>query len=226
MLANFAPGSGLVRRYTIFSADGGLGGSTFAGLNASNVPPSFLAGLSYDPNNVYLDLTAALGLGGALNQNQRNVAASINGFFNNGGALPAGFASLFGLTASNLPTALTLLSGEAATGAQQAATQLNSQFLNLMLDPWAYGRGGVFGAGSSVSPTAFSAEAIDGPLAYAAKRANALNEPRWPGGAPMAAMANEPRFSVWAGGYGGANRTQGDPVVIGSHDLTARTGDL
>jgi outer membrane autotransporter protein len=34
----------------------------------------------------------------------------------------------------------------------------------------------------------------------------------------------EPRWNVWAGGYGGANRTQGDPVVVGSHDVSARAG--
>jgi hypothetical protein len=28
---------------------------------------------------------------------------------------------------------------------------------------------------------------------------------------------------VWGGGYGGGNKTSGDPVVIGSHDLSART---
>lgn len=225
VLANFAPGSYVSRQYTILSASGGLGGTTFAGLNTSNVPQNFLASLSYDPNNVYLDLTAALGLGGALSVNQQNVATAINGFFNNGGALPPNFAGLFGLTGNNLGTALTLLSGETATGAQQAALQLGSQFLNLMLDPWAYGRGGAFGAGPYTSATAFAVEEADGPggafaYARAAKRAKASQEPPWPG----TAIADAPRFSLWAGGYGGANRTQGDPVVIGSHDLTARTG--
>jgi outer membrane autotransporter protein len=28
---------------------------------------------------------------------------------------------------------------------------------------------------------------------------------------------------VWGAGYGGGNRTSGDPAVVGSHDLTART---
>ena len=34
----------------------------------------------------------------------------------------------------------------------------------------------------------------------------------------------EQRWSVWGGAYGGYNKTSGDPVVVGSHDLTARTG--
>ena len=29
---------------------------------------------------------------------------------------------------------------------------------------------------------------------------------------------------VWAGRYGGANRTQGDPVGIGSHDVGLASG--
>ena len=33
----------------------------------------------------------------------------------------------------------------------------------------------------------------------------------------------EQRWSAWGGGYGGYNHTDGDPAVVGSHDLTART---
>jgi hypothetical protein len=33
----------------------------------------------------------------------------------------------------------------------------------------------------------------------------------------------EPRWTTWAGAYGGSNRTTGDLAVIGSHDLSART---
>src|SRR5262249_22801944 len=32
----------------------------------------------------------------------------------------------------------------------------------------------------------------------------------------------EQRWSVWGAGYGGSNRTSGDPAVVGSHDLSAR----
>ena len=88
----------------------------------------------------------ALGTGG-LSINQRNVATALNSFFNNGGALPPGFVSVFGLTGANLGNALSQLSGEAATGAQQGAFQLTNQFLGLMLDPFVDGRSGVAGAG-------------------------------------------------------------------------------
>ena len=37
------------------------------------------------------------------------------------------------------------------------------------------------------------------------------------------AASFEQRWSAWGGAYGGSNRTSGDPAVIGSHDLSART---
>jgi hypothetical protein len=64
-------------------------------------------------------------------------------YFNNGGRLPGSFVPLFGLTGSNLTSALSQLSGEAATGAQRVGFQLTDQFLNLMLDPFVDGRSGV-----------------------------------------------------------------------------------
>src|SRR3978361_1054685 len=83
---------------------------------------------------------ASLGTGG-LSGNQRNVANALNSFFNSGGTLPPSFVSVFGLTGGNLGTALSQPSGEAATGAQQGAFQLGSQFLGIMLDPFVDGRG-------------------------------------------------------------------------------------
>jgi hypothetical protein len=73
-----------------------------------------------------LNLTAVLGVGTGLGQNQRNLAGALNGFFNNGGALPPGFVSVFGLTGGNLANALSQLSGEAATGSQQVAFQMTN----------------------------------------------------------------------------------------------------
>src|SRR5262249_40436648 len=141
--AAFAPGSYVTRTYTILSAAGGRSG-TFNALTTTNLPANFTASLSYTATDVILNLTAALGaltpLGVpnapstcAFSINQCNVANAINAFFNNGGTLPPAFANLFGLTGVNLGNALTQLSGEAATGAQQAAFQLTNQFLGIML---------------------------------------------------------------------------------------------
>jgi autotransporter-associated beta strand protein len=213
--AVFAPGSYVARTHTILtSAD--LGGSTFGGLTTSNLPAGFSASLSYTTTDAILNLTAALGAGSALNQNQQNVATAINSFFNNGGALPPNFVSVFGLTGGNLANTLSLLSGEAATGAQQGAFQLGGQFLGLMLDPFVDGRGGGAGAGGPALGFAPGREALPDDIALAYSKA--MKAPVY----KAAPVAFEQRWTAWGGAFGGYNRTNGDPVVTGSHDLTAR----
>jgi outer membrane autotransporter protein len=165
---------------------------------SGNVPVNFTESLSYTATDVILNLTAALGVGIGLNQNQQNVATAVNNVFNNSGALPANFLSLFGLTGGNLANALTLLSGEPATGAQQGAFQLMNQFLGIMLDPFVDGRGGLL------------------PDGIAPAHANVMKAPAYK------APPFEQRWTVWGSAYGGYNRTGGDPAVVGSHDLTAR----
>jgi outer membrane autotransporter protein len=212
--AVFMPGSYVTKSYDILHA-ASLAGTTFAGVT-SNVP-GFGVSLSYTPTDVLLNLTAQLGLaaGAGLSQNQLAVANAINGFFNNGGALPPGFASLFGLTGANLANALTQLSGEAATGAEGTAFQMMSSFLSLMLDPWAGNRGG-FGAGGP-APGFAPERAAEFPPDVANAYASVLK-------APPASPAYGPRFNVWGAAYGGLNQTRGDPAGVGSHDTTARTG--
>ena len=39
----------------------------------------------------------------------------------------------------------------------------------------------------------------------------------------MQAPSFEQRWTAWGGAYGGSNTTSGDPAVLGSHDLAART---
>jgi autotransporter-associated beta strand protein len=221
--AAFASGSYVSRTYTILSAGGGLNGSTFNTLTTSNLPAGFSANLSYTENDVILNLTATLGqpsgpggtgaLGtGSLSSNQRNVANALNNFFNNGGTLPPGFVTIFGLTGSNLGNALSQLSGEAATGGQQVAFQLTNQFLGLMLDPFVDGRSGV--AGGPALGFAPEREALPDDIALA--YSSVLKAP------PAKAPSFEQRWSAWGGAYGGSNRTSGDPAVVGSHDLSAR----
>ena len=133
--AAFASGSYVSRTYTILSAAGGLGGTTFNALTTSNLPGGFTANLSYTASDVILNLIANLGGPSALgttglSTNQRNVANSLNTFFNNGGALPPGFVSVFGLDRRAISAMrLSQLSGEAATGGQQVAFQMTNQFL-------------------------------------------------------------------------------------------------
>jgi autotransporter-associated beta strand protein len=221
--AAFAPGSYAARNYTIVSAAGGLNGTTFNALTTSNLPAGFAANLSYTNTNVILNLIAGLGQPGGpglvgstgLSGNQQNVANAINSFFNNGGALPPAFVSLFGLTGGNLANALTALSGEAATGSQQVGFQLTNQFLSLMLDPFVDGRSGMTGVGGPAMGFAPEREPVPEQISLA--YASVLKEPKAPKPPPI----YEPRWSVWGSGFGGANRTSGDPAVVGSHDLSA-----
>jgi len=221
--AAFAAGSYATRTYTILSAAGGLGGTIFNTLTTSNLPPGFTASLSYTATDAILNLSANLGggpsapggpsaLACAFSVNQCNVANALNAFFNNGGALPANFLPIFNLTGANLGNALTLLSGEAATGAQQGAFQLTNQFLGIMLDPFVDGRSGAGGGGAIGFAPAREELPDDIALAYA----KILKEPPKP-------VAFEQRWSVWGAGYGGSNRTSGDVAVVGSHDLSATT---
>jgi outer membrane autotransporter protein len=225
--AAFASGAYISRTYTILSAAGGLNGTTFNTLTTSNLPAGFAASLSYTATNAILNLTATLGqpngptgptgpgaLGfGGLSINQTNVANALNGFFNSGGALPPAFVNIFGLTGGNLANALTLLSGEAATGSQQVAFQLGNQFLGIMLDPFVDGRGSLAGAGGPALGFAPEREEVSDDIALA--YAKILKAPPKP-------VSFDQRWSVWGAGYGGSNRTTGDPAVVGSHDLAAR----
>jgi outer membrane autotransporter protein len=123
--------------------------------------------------------------------------------------------SLYNLTGSNLTNALSALSGEAATGSQKVAFQLTDEFLNLMLDPFVDGRIGVGGAGHP--PLGFAPERENMPPDVALAYASVFKAP------PKAAPVYAPQWTVWAAAYGGVNHTAGDPVVIGSHDLSAQT---
>jgi uncharacterized protein with beta-barrel porin domain len=164
---------------------------------------------------VFFNLTSAsLGAGTTLNQNQQNVANAINNFFDAGGTLPPGFASLFGITGGALGNALTQLDGEAATGAERAVFQLTNEFLELMLDPFVNGRGNV-GGGAGGLGLGFATDdqtslPPDIALAYASILAKA----------PPPSL--EQRWTAWGSAFGGANRTNGDPT-IGSNNTTAST---
>ena len=154
------------------------------------------------------------GLSG-LNGNQLSVANALNNFFNKGGTLPPAFVSVFGLTGANLANALSALSGEPATGSQQAGFQMTNQFLFLMLDPFVDGRSGV--AGTSGPALGFAPERETLPADIALAYASVLKAP------PLPAASLQQRWSVWGSAYGGSNRTSGDPAVVGSDDLSATT---
>jgi autotransporter-associated beta strand protein len=210
-----------LKRYNIYHSPN-LGGILSQTLQTSNLPPGFTASLSYSPKDpstgnftdMFLNVTAALGgpqQATGLSSTHLSVATAINNFFNDP-PLPPAFLPLFSLTGGDLTSALSQLSGEVATGAQQPAFQLTNQFLNIMLDPFVDGRGNPIG-GSAIG---FAPEREELPDDVALAYAKILKAP------PKPQSFDQP-WSVWGAGYGGSNRTTGESIVAGSHDLAAST---
>jgi autotransporter-associated beta strand protein/T5SS/PEP-CTERM-associated repeat protein len=218
--ALFLPGSYLQRTYTIVSAASVTG--AFNTLTTTDLPAGFTSSLSYSGTEAILNLTAVLGLQaippGGLNINQRNVATSLNTFFNNGGVLPPDFVTVFGLTGSGLANGLTQLAGEIGTGAATAGFRAQDQFLNLMLDPFLENRaGGAVANGAGAPALSFTPVGeADSALAFAKGL---------PRKAPPLAPSFEQRWSVWGAGYGGHGSFDGD-TVIGSNDLRVNTAGV
>ena len=209
----FQPGTYVGKSYTILSAAGGLGGTTFSGVSGGM--PGFNVGLSYTPSDVLLNLTASLGAHASLPGNQQVVASTLNNFFNNGGALPPGFVTLFGLTGSNLSAALSQASGETATGSQQTTFNAMGMFMGLLTDPFIDGRGDPVSAGSSTGASAYASQ--DKPRSATARDAYAAIYHKAPGMSDPFAQ----RWSVWAAGYGGSQTTDGN-AALGSNNTTSR----
>jgi len=126
-------------------------------------------------------------------------------------------SSFAGESDAQLRYSLDQLSGEAATGAQQGAFQFTSQFLGLMLDPFVGGRSGMSTGDTALG---FSPERAALPDDIALAYNKVLGTPA------MKAPAFAERWTAWGTAFGGTNRTGGDPVVIGSHDLGARAGGV
>ncbi|WFU26482.1 autotransporter domain-containing protein [Bradyrhizobium sp. CB1717] len=202
-------------QYTILSAVSGLTG-TFSGITINGYNPQFFtSALSYDGFSVFLTLnynTAAFSTV-AQTQNQKAVAGALSAF---GANLPF-LSSFAGQSDAQLRYNLDQLSGEAATGAQQGAFQFTSQFLGLMLDPFVSGRGGTSAGDTALG---FSPERAALPEDIALAYNKVLGAP------PTKAPAFAERWTAWGTAFGGTNRTSGDPVVIGSHDLSARAAGV
>jgi uncharacterized protein with beta-barrel porin domain len=201
--AVFAPGSYVSKQYTVLNASLGIGG-TFGSLVNTNLPLNFSSGLSYDANNVYLDLTLSYALD-SLSTNQRNVAGALTNFFNANGSIPAVYGTL---TSAGLSQA----AGETAAGSQQTTFNAMSQFMGVLTDPFIAGRGEpVTSPGASSFAAGDTRHRTSGPErdAYALMFAKA----------PMA-RTYDPRWSVWAAGFGGSQTTDGN-TALGSNNTTS-----
>jgi autotransporter-associated beta strand protein len=211
--ANFSPSSGNIsKQYTILTAAGGVSG-TFASLAGANFPTTLTPNLSYDANDVFLNLALNYNALGNLNGNQQNVGNALANFFDRNGSIPVGYVGLS-------PAALSQAAGETATGSQQTTFQAMSQFLSTLLDPFIGGREGT-AAQTPATPYAEDGNAS----AYAEKRKKLSDGER----AAYAAVFTkaplrqvyDPHWSVWASGFGGSQTTDGD-AATGSNSATSR----
>ena len=212
VFVSLLPGSSIFKQYTILNATGGVTG-TFAGVN--NLPATVPGSLSYDANDVFLNLSLNYAAAGALNANQQNVGNALANFFNSNGSIPVTFATLS-------PAALSQLAGEASTGSQQTTFQAMNQFITTMLDPFIGGRGDGTVPATAATPYA---EEGGGASAYAAsgktrsqgeRAAHAMMYRK----APLREVY-DPYWSVWASGFGGSQTTDGN-AATGSNSATSR----
>lgn len=231
VVPNFAPGiaslAGAVRvrsldntyrfssPYTILTAQGGFdSGFGPTQFNSLIVPTGINGVLSYTATDVNLTLVSALGRVTGLNVNQRNVGNALDAAFNTIG----NSGNLGGIFSGNVPFNLSQVSGETATGTQQATFDAMNLFLGLLTDPFIGGRGGSSG-GPGATP--FAAEAA---TAYAGKKSNAARDAfaKLPTKAEVARNdLFDPRWSVWGSAYGGSSSTDGN-TALGSNNATAR----
>jgi autotransporter-associated beta strand protein len=191
---NFASGNYVSKTYTILTAAGGLSGA-FSGLANVNLPTGASDSLSYDADDVYLNLTPGFTNFIGLNVNQQSIANALTNYFNTTGDIPTPF---FNLTRGGL----TQIDGETNADAEKGAFRLMSEFLSLMLDPFVNGRASNFGTFGSA--TGFAAEADFPPdvaLAYNA----ALKAPPKP--------TVDPRWTAWGSAFGGSSVTNGNPTL-------------
>lgn len=215
VVASYAPGTYVERRYTILNAAGGLGGTTFAGV-AGAAPIGFAHSLAYDASNVYLVLDMALAQYTGLNRNQQAVASAISGYFNANGSILADFGALS-------PAGLTLVSGETGTGSVQAGLLVSDRFVEIITDPFVAGRGGDFGSDpAAADPAAFVAEPagrgdrLSSDAAYAA-----LLGKQSAHSADIVAQAFLARWKGWGAAYGATSTFAGN-ATIGSQDSAHR----
>ncbi|MDO8876633.1 MAG: autotransporter-associated beta strand repeat-containing protein [Pseudolabrys sp.] len=205
--------------FTILTATGGLGGTTFDTLNVLGTFGSRVRNphLVYDADNVYFVLdVGTISLDAGFSGNNQNVANGINNAILGGADPNSSFANVLGLSGSQLTAALNQLAGQGATGGATGATNMMNTFLSLLLNPYGGAPGGnpgVVGFARSFGPgdKALSPEAA---AAYAAvtpkdKRVDSFRS----------------RWGLWGQAFGGYNRTGGDSGA-GTNDLTARTWGL
>jgi uncharacterized protein with beta-barrel porin domain len=192
-------GSFIRHQYAIVTAAGGVSGTFASGFTLVNLPSNFSASLGYDATHAFITISGP-SFGNGLTGNQQAVANGITNAFNSNG-IPLFYAEL-------TPAALTQAAGELGTGSQQTTFQAMGQFMGLLTDPFMNRTGG---ANATPGATGYT----DEELGYARKRdAYAMFTK-----APLAKVY-DPRWSVWAAGYGGSQSTSGN-AAGGTNDTSS-----
>jgi autotransporter-associated beta strand protein len=195
-----SPGSTVMRHYSITDFFGTATGN-FAGVAA---PGGLIGATTVGSNQVFLDFTLNYGAKNALNVNQRNVATTLQNFFNANGGLQAEFAGLG-------PGGLTQASGESATGSQQTTFNAMNLFISLLTDVFGGGRSGAPGA------TPYADEASANAYAASGKRPSDAFASIYRKAPPP---TFEQRWDVWAAGFGGSQTTDGR-AALGSNNTNS-----
>ncbi|HWU56471.1 MAG TPA: autotransporter domain-containing protein [Rhizomicrobium sp.] len=183
VIVSVAPGTySFGQRFTLIGAGGGVSG-TFASL--TGIPLSLKGQLSYDANNVYLNLSPnalAPSLSTATG-NQHGVAAAIDAAVAAGNVPPAGFAALYGLSGPALNSALDQISGQIGPNVTNAVGQGFLSFLSMAVQ-----------GGSGVTGNFAPGSAYGG------------------ADAPHRAQLGAGEMRVWGAAYGGHVGLSGDSV--------------
>jgi outer membrane autotransporter protein len=208
---------GLSTPYTLITA-GAISGR-FAQFISS--PPSAflsLSGPSYTPTSVNVTLTRTpFGAVAGLSANQRAVGNALEGAYAT--TLTGAAATLYtNLLMTGTPEALSQLSGEGTSAAQNAAFASGTMFGELLRDQGTFWRSGETADGNGVAfhaPLAYAAEKKK-PVPAAFKALKALKAP---------APGDQPRtWRLWTGGFGGVQSFDGDASVGSADARTAAAG--
>ena len=206
-------GGALARSYTILSAAAGRMG-TFDSLVTMNLPAFITASLGYTPTDVQLNLASGIGQIGGLTRNQSAVAAALDSSFNNGGGT---FSALFGLSRSQLPAALDMLSGEGISGTQETAFGAAGMFTSIMMDQGAFWRNRET---VDVNGVTLGGE----PLSYAPAKRSKPDHPAFKAIAKEPPI-DRPRWRAWLTGFDVSAKLGGE-AGIGSADVSYNTGGM
>ena len=205
-------GGKLARSYTILSAAGGRTG-TFDSLVPMNLPAFITASLAYTPTDVQLNLKSRIRQIAGLTRNHAAVATAVDRAFDRGSSL----LHLHGLTPSQIPAALDMLSGEGVSGTQETAFGAAGLFTSIMMDQGTFWRNRET---VDVNGVTFAGD----PLQYApSKRSKTADQPVFKEMAPPAQYL--PRWRAWLTGFDGSAKLRGE-ADIGSADLSHNTGGL